>query len=1137
MLQRLESTNVTMEVLQTTLIGTVVSRFKKHPELGPLAKGLVKKWKAIAAAAAAGGTGTVSGGGTVSGAKEAAAAAIQPHKATNTKTNTKTTAKKMGKQQQQQHSFFNPRSSKSKPPKSITVNHPFFAPRKRTLSATMADAVLAETKSLKRKLPQGAVGGTSVSASVSASTVATTERLPASSKSRPNTTNTNSTSTTTILSPETTKAVAAIFHNKSTKQILAEQRQIELAANRALLAKAKANAHPTANCKTATRNRPSSYNNNSTNNNNNNSNNSTNNSNSTNNNKPCKSLLLPVAPRFPVPNHVGAVDETMHGEHARTPMELSEDHPLRSLPLSFPFPLSLPTPNDALSTTATTSATTTTSWLSSPSALDTFDVGTTTFTAIQRALFDTFSILPLNHKDNANHTNHTNNTKNANNTTNTNNVSNTNNHNHNNNARHPTSPIWNNKTVFQFGGRMDKDSIVGDRPQEVFRELTEFIDHWRVARNESLERTAERHRKLLARSRSGKGKSNGRSFKGRTSKGRGRPKKKTKTTKPSKYYGYTYDNDDDWLVGDSDDDDEEDDPLMMAPLCLLTGPSASGKTAMVRAVAKHCGNCKVLEINTSRARSGAALKHAIEEATQSNSSLEMLQNKSHKTNGEGKGFFAAAKRDLVDSDDDEDTSDEDHSDSDDDDSCQEEKKKSSVTIVLIDEVDILFEETGDAGFWTALGALARATKCPIVLTANTCPPQLDPSQSSRGSAQLPCKRFCLEKPTPDDCASMLWRILRQQQQNGSNRAILTISPAVQSRGPAAIRNSLAAIAESCDCDLRKLLHELQVFVALSGSRLDIPPTAAAGRSMASGKENIIISGCSDNTNTASHSLLHKQIPTVVSVGPTRVPMEKHSIVTAKGTNFSILKEDTDQSHNRIRIGPLAVTKWHVVDNETLLLLCPPYDTAQADSNWAADPTGRWAKRILPLTIDCGYGTSFSRIAVSETLADGTQLPGTQFPTIEYVLPEMDDAKDNGNGEDAEFQFEKDNATNTQPEKHALPPVKNARNEANGGWLVAWTTAIANTKSSTDSDCTMAIPSLRTRPTSNDAAMASELDFLADRARDLSDASLLDELGDGLPYLSGACRGFAYDHTEDGCASYKNQAIGAETLKMHEKSKP
>lgn len=48
LLQRLDEQNVTLHVLTKTLIGTVVSKFKMHHTLGPVAKALVKKWKKLA---------------------------------------------------------------------------------------------------------------------------------------------------------------------------------------------------------------------------------------------------------------------------------------------------------------------------------------------------------------------------------------------------------------------------------------------------------------------------------------------------------------------------------------------------------------------------------------------------------------------------------------------------------------------------------------------------------------------------------------------------------------------------------------------------------------------------------------------------------------------------------------------------------------------------------------------------------------------------------------------------------------------------------------------------------------------------------------------------------------------------------
>ena len=48
MFGQLEQCNITLDVLTKTLIGTIVSKFKPHDELGPTAKTLVKKWKKVA---------------------------------------------------------------------------------------------------------------------------------------------------------------------------------------------------------------------------------------------------------------------------------------------------------------------------------------------------------------------------------------------------------------------------------------------------------------------------------------------------------------------------------------------------------------------------------------------------------------------------------------------------------------------------------------------------------------------------------------------------------------------------------------------------------------------------------------------------------------------------------------------------------------------------------------------------------------------------------------------------------------------------------------------------------------------------------------------------------------------------------
>lgn len=48
MLDQLGNCKMTMGVLTKSLIGTVVSKLKKHEEVGPVAKALIKKWKTVA---------------------------------------------------------------------------------------------------------------------------------------------------------------------------------------------------------------------------------------------------------------------------------------------------------------------------------------------------------------------------------------------------------------------------------------------------------------------------------------------------------------------------------------------------------------------------------------------------------------------------------------------------------------------------------------------------------------------------------------------------------------------------------------------------------------------------------------------------------------------------------------------------------------------------------------------------------------------------------------------------------------------------------------------------------------------------------------------------------------------------------
>jgi transcription elongation factor S-II len=50
MLDQLDKVEVTLDILTETLIGTIVSKFKTHETMGPVARALIKKWKKVAKA-------------------------------------------------------------------------------------------------------------------------------------------------------------------------------------------------------------------------------------------------------------------------------------------------------------------------------------------------------------------------------------------------------------------------------------------------------------------------------------------------------------------------------------------------------------------------------------------------------------------------------------------------------------------------------------------------------------------------------------------------------------------------------------------------------------------------------------------------------------------------------------------------------------------------------------------------------------------------------------------------------------------------------------------------------------------------------------------------------------------------------
>ena len=81
MLQQLDAMEITLDILTKTLIGTVVSKFKHHGELGPTAKALVKKWKKVAKGGGVAASAASSSAASASTTEDSKPAAAAPEKA------------------------------------------------------------------------------------------------------------------------------------------------------------------------------------------------------------------------------------------------------------------------------------------------------------------------------------------------------------------------------------------------------------------------------------------------------------------------------------------------------------------------------------------------------------------------------------------------------------------------------------------------------------------------------------------------------------------------------------------------------------------------------------------------------------------------------------------------------------------------------------------------------------------------------------------------------------------------------------------------------------------------------------------------------------------------------------------------
>ena len=187
------------------------------------------------------------------------------------------------------------------------------------------------------------------------------------------------------------------------------------------------------------------------------------------------------------------------------------------------------------------------------------------------------------------------------------------------------------------------DDFLGTDNKEASKKFISFVEEWKLRRHKSVQRMGR-------------------------AKLKGRRKKKK--------HGY-----------DSDDSFLDDGDAGLENVFLITGPTGSGKTRLVHAVAEQ-SDCVVIEINTSEQRSGAALKRAIQETTQSHSSLAVSRKKQQ--HGKGTGDLFVSNASGIENNYNEDMEIDEHSDICFDSDEESAKESHSLTIILIDEGECVY---------------------------------------------------------------------------------------------------------------------------------------------------------------------------------------------------------------------------------------------------------------------------------------------------------------------------------------------------------------------------------------------------------------------------------------------------------------
>lgn len=276
-------------------------------------------------------------------------------------------------------------------------------------------------------------------------------------------------------------------------------------------------------------------------------------------------------------------------------------------------------------------------------------------------------------------------------------------------------------------------------------------------------------------------------------------------------------------------------------------------------------------------------------------------------------------------------------------------------------VDNIYESSGDNGFWSALHDLTKKARCPVFLTANSFPNGLS-------SASLRFRHMITCRPSPMECAKKMEQVLDREgirlvTQHGNNSSTL---------------KALSSVAELCSCDIRRIMHELQLFFCtgehqgtgtfFAENSISVPPCVAVSET----KENADV--------------------IIDEVSPKVVAHDKCSLLTIKGRNFFSLANKEFTESAKVFFGGEVCPAAKIVDDETILAVCPPCSRPDGVDNFGRRKTQflrpSLQTRFAPLSLQSGLIESSPIRSIS--LVDDSSISVVIRCNIEYSFPEEDE---------------------------------------------------------------------------------------------------------------------------------------------------